>query len=103
MTSRDFFKFKNGCKARNKKATNENVIPTLENIRSVEFRKGCWSMFYKENIDDEEFKESTFLTKKFKLEIPERGKEDRGINAEKLEKRNCCRICQQENGYFGTN
>lgn len=44
-------------------------------------------MFYKENIDDDEFKESAFLTKKIQKEIPERGKNEvRGINAEKLDK-----------------
>lgn len=81
-----FFKFKNGCKMHNKSAANVNIILILDNIRSVQFRKGSRSMFYKENIDDVEYKESSFLTKKIKLEIPDRGSEDRGINSDKQEK-----------------
>lgn len=86
MRATDFRHFKDGCKQRRIGDKDTFIIPKLENIRTAEFRKSSRSMFYKNFIDDEIFKESVFLKPNFKLQLPDIQKENVGINSKKLNK-----------------
>lgn len=86
MTANDFKKCSSGCRIRTKVLIEGNNIPILSSIREIEFRKGTRSLFYKENLIDESFKQSNFLKKKFVPIIPESINVDLGINSNKLKK-----------------
>ncbi|CAG9823887.1 unnamed protein product [Phaedon cochleariae] len=58
-------------------------IPKLGDIKSVQFRKGSRKMFFKQELEDDEFSEASILKPKFKLELPETVRSDRGINTKK--------------------
>jgi hypothetical protein len=65
LRSEDFKLLKNGCIQRKK----GSPIPKLGEIKSVQFRKGLRKMFFKQELENEEFLESSILKPKFKLEL----------------------------------
>jgi hypothetical protein len=65
LRSEDFKLFENGCIQRKK----GSPIPKLGEIKSVQFRKGLRKMFFKQELENEEFLESSILKPKFKLEL----------------------------------
>jgi hypothetical protein len=65
LRSEDFKLFENGCIQRKK----GSPIPKLGEIKSVQFRKGSRKMFFKQELENEEFLESSILKPKFKLEL----------------------------------
>ncbi|KAB0790600.1 hypothetical protein PPYR_14994 [Photinus pyralis] len=77
----DFRKFENGCMQKKK----TNCMPKLNDIKSVLFKKGSTKIFYKCELEHEEFQEATVLKPKFKPQIPEKQGADRGINTKKKE------------------
>ena len=67
MNFMDFRKFTNGTRIRTKHDRGDNIIPTMEQIKTVEFRKGCRELFYKETHGDTEYKKSIFLKGKYNI------------------------------------
>ena len=78
LHAEDFKKFENGCMQRKKGV----VLPKLQDITSVQFRKGSKKLYYKLSLE-EEFSEVAFLHPKFKFTLPESYTLPRGLNANK--------------------
>lgn len=55
----------------------------LNDIRSVQFRKGSKKLYYKLSLEEELFSEVAFLHPKFKFSIPESYTLPRGLNTKK--------------------
>ncbi|CAG9824531.1 unnamed protein product [Phaedon cochleariae] len=79
LRARNFKLFTSGCTQRNKSSS----IPKLKDRKCVQFRKGSRKMFFKQELEDDEFSEASILKPKFILELPETVRSDRGINTKK--------------------
>ncbi|XP_074039958.1 uncharacterized protein [Leptinotarsa decemlineata] len=81
LTNDDVLNWKPGdSKAKSK----QKDRPLLCDISVVQFRRGSRLLFYKNNIDDEKFKEYNFLKVNFKLEIPNKLRDNsRGVSTRK--------------------
>ncbi|XP_030757813.1 uncharacterized protein LOC115883597 [Sitophilus oryzae] len=79
----DFRKFTNGCQGRKKDSCS---VPKLQEIKQVQFKKGSKRLFFKKELEQEEYSEVSFLKPRFKVQLPEAVSCSRGINTEKKEK-----------------
>lgn len=86
MAVQDFINFIDGSRNRRKADTGINLMPLLNKIKIAEFRKGSRSMFYLESYEDQDLKECSFLKKTFKLNMPDRQVEAKGLNTQKKKK-----------------
>ena len=86
MTHSDFKNFEKGLSQG--KAAKETT-PLLAKVKVAQFRKNSTSLFYKESLNDKDFKEAFFLQQKIQRSFKNKCKEytgregDRGINPEK--------------------
>lgn len=84
MEPNDFGDWKNGASQYQLKKREIRVL--LSDMRQIQFRRGCRTLFYKENYDTEPFSELDFLKKKHVLQSPLNRQEMRGIcNLKKLD------------------
>lgn len=74
LQTNDFLLFQNGC---------SSTVPKLSDIRTVQFRKGSNKMFYKSDLEQEEFRELSVLRKNFILSLPDKLPSCRGVNSKK--------------------
>uniref|UniRef100_A0A1Y1LR10 Uncharacterized protein n=1 Tax=Photinus pyralis TaxID=7054 RepID=A0A1Y1LR10_PHOPY len=81
LRAEDFKEFENGCMSRKK----GSLMPKLNDLKVAQFRKGSKKLFYKYELEDENFSDTTFLHPKFKLKLPRAslGAFPRGLKSEK--------------------
>lgn len=79
LHAQDFKLFENGSMTR-KKGT---ALPKLNDIKSVQFIKGSRKLFYKLELENDDFSEVNFLHPKYKLSLPETCTSNRGLNSSK--------------------
>lgn len=79
LHAQDFKLFENGCMTR-KKGT---VVPKLNDIKTVQFRKGSRKLFYQLELEGDDFSEVNILNQKFKLSLPDSCSSSRGLNSTK--------------------
>lgn len=63
----DFRKFENGCLLRKK----DSSTPKLQEIKQVQFRKGCRKLFFKRELEEDDYNEVSILKPKFKIGLPD--------------------------------
>lgn len=82
LHAEDFKPFENGCMQRKKGSS----LPKVNELKSVQLRKGSKKLFYKLELEEDKFIEAAILNPKFKLSLPESSEfSPRGLNAKKKE------------------